>query len=269
MEIDPTRTTASALGGQTVDNASTDLDRDAFMRLLVTQIRNQDPMDPMDTREMMSQLTELTSVEHLIGIEDRIGTLQIASASIANAQVADFVGKTVTADTTNLRVEDTGAVPGAFELDAAAERVTVTIRDAEGRPVRSLELGPHFAGGHGYEWDGMDEAGNRVAPGRYRMEIEAVSEGGHPVAAHARIRGRVTGVSYDDGYPELVLEGGHHVAMGDVRRIDGDAIASTSGGTRPGSAGTPAAALAVASYEATRRADAPSSTETETGDSDR
>ena len=77
MEIDSTRSSAAALGGQTVQGADTELDRDAFMRLLVAQIRNQDPMDPMDTREMMSQLTQLTSVEHLIGIEDGIGSLQI------------------------------------------------------------------------------------------------------------------------------------------------------------------------------------------------
>ena len=65
-------------------------------------------------------------------------------------------------------------VPGAFELDGRAERVTVTIRDADGRVVRTLEMDEHFPGPHAYEWDGMDDAGNRVPPGRYRAEVERV-----------------------------------------------------------------------------------------------
>jgi len=258
MQIDNT-TPTGALGGQTPDAPTTDLDRDAFMRLLVTQIRNQDPMDPMDTREMMSQLTELTSVEHLIGIEERLGGLQVASASIANAQVADFVGKTVTADTGHLRVEDTGAVPGALTLEGRAEQVTVTIRDAEGRVVRTMELGPQFAGPVGYSWDGNDDAGQRVDPGRYRVEVEAVDADGTPVAVDTRLRGTVTGVSYEDGYPELILDGEHRVAVGDVREI------SDPLGSSPSAAGPLAAPThhAVASYEASRDLETPS------GESDR
>lgn len=218
MEIDPSHTGANALGGNGVDNAETDLDRSAFMRLLVTQIRNQDPMDPMDTRDMMTQLTQLTSVEHLIGIEERIGTLQVASASIANAQVAGFVGKVVTADTSQLRLDDAGAAAGAYELDGHAAEVTVTIRDAEGRVVRTLELGDTYPGSRGYTWDGNDDAGQRLPPGRYRVEISAADEEGTPVPVHTRVRGTVTGVSYEDGYPELLV-GEHRVLMGDVREV--------------------------------------------------
>jgi len=258
MQIDNQTTPTGALGGQTPEAPSTDLDRDAFMRLLVTQIRNQDPMDPMDTQQMMSQLTELTSVEQLIGIEDRLGGLQVASASIANAQVADFVGKEVTADTSHLRLEDTGAVPGALTLEGRAEQVTVTIRDAEGRVVRTMELGPQFAGPVGYEWGGNDDGGQRVDPGRYRVEVEAVDADGTPVAVDTRLRGRVTGVSYEDGYPELILDGEHRVAVGDVREVRDPMGAS------PTTSSSPAPSHhAVASYEASRHLETPS------GESDR
>jgi len=213
------------------------------MRLLVTQIRNQDPMDPMDTTQMMSQLTELTSVEHLIGIRDGLGNLEVASASIANAQVADFVGKTVTADTSTLRVDDTGPISGAFQLDGRAEEVTVTIRDASGEVVRSMELGDTFAGSQGYTWDGNNNLGERVDPGRYRVEISAIDSEGAPVSVDTRVQGRVTSISYADGYPELILDGEHRVAMGDVREV-----ADATGGTQS----VPTSNLALASYEASR-----------------
>ncbi|HJL19070.1 MAG TPA: FlgD immunoglobulin-like domain containing protein [Sandaracinaceae bacterium LLY-WYZ-13_1] len=217
MEIDDTNG-ANALGANAVSGPEPEMDRDAFMRLLVTQIRNQDPMDPMDTRDMMAQLTELTSVEHLIGIEERLSTLQVGTASIANAQVADFVGREVVADASSLRLEEAGSAMGGFELDGQAESVTVTVRDEDGRVVRTMELGDHFPGQHAYRWDGMDDSGVRLDPGRYRVEIEALDEDGAPVGVHTRIRGTVSGVSYEHGYPELVV-GEHRVLMGDVREV--------------------------------------------------
>src|SRR5689334_2043248 len=106
MDITPTAGSPSATA--TTGQQGTQLDRDAFMRLLVAQIRNQDPANPMDTTQMMSQLSQLTSVEHLIGIEDQLTSLNIASTGMANAQVAGFVGQTVDADTSTLRLDATG-----------------------------------------------------------------------------------------------------------------------------------------------------------------
>ncbi len=229
MEIDSSQG-ASALGGAraTGDAAETNLDRDAFMRLLVAQIRNQDPMDPMDTRDMMSQLTELTSVEHLIGIEQQMQAVQVGTASLANAQVASFVGRTVEADTSQLRLDDAGAARGAYMLEGRAAEVTATIRDAEGRAVAEIELGEHFAGAHGFTWDGLNEAGTRLPPGRYHVELSARSAEGAPVVVRTRVRGEVTGVTYEDGFPELVLDDEHRVMMGDVREVTGQGTAGTS-----------------------------------------
>lgn len=227
MEIDGS-TPAAALGGASPEAAQTDLDRDAFMRLLVAQIRNQDPMDPMDTRDMMTQLTELTSVEHLIGIEQQMQAVQIGTASLANAQVASFVGRTVEADTSAVSLEDAGGANGAFMLDGRAQDVTVTIRDAEGRVVRTVELGEHFAGAHGFTWDGMTDSDTRAPEGRYHIEVSATGPEGAVVGAHTRVRGEVTGVSYEGGYPQLVLDGEHHVMMGDVREVTGSGATGSS-----------------------------------------
>lgn len=245
MEIDTQRSGANALGGNTATGPTTDFDRDAFMQLLVTQIRNQDPMDPMDTRDMMAQLAQLTSVEHLIGIEDRLGTLQVASASIANAQAADFVGKTVEADTSQLRLEDAGTSPGAFNLGARAENVTVTIRDSEGRVVRTMELGSLGAGPQRFQWNGENDNGARVSAGTYRIEVQAMDDEGNPVDAQTRLRGTVTGISYEGGYPSLLLDGEHRVLMGDVREVSAPNTGSQTTSTITSG---PSTARAIATY---------------------
>ncbi|MGF1465974.1 MAG: flagellar hook assembly protein FlgD [Sandaracinaceae bacterium] len=218
MDIDPNSPSAAALGTSAAHTPDTDLDRDAFMRLLVTQIRNQDPMDPMDTKDLMSQLTELTSVEHLIGIEERLGTLQVANAGMANAQVASFVGHQVTADASVLRLDDLGEASGAFQLDADAVQVTATIRAPDGTVVRTLDLGEHLSGNHIYAWDGQTDEGVRAPAGRYSVELAATDAEGNPLEVDAKVEGTIQSVSYEHGYPELVV-GEHRVLMGDVREI--------------------------------------------------
>jgi flagellar basal-body rod modification protein FlgD len=195
------------------------LDRDAFLRLLVTQLQNQDPLDPMDAREMVTQLSELTGVEKLESIEAQLGALQIASAGIANVQASGLVGRTVTADLSSLRVEETGDATGAYTLSSSAQSVTITIYDAEGNVLRTIEEPGGPAGSHTYAWDGLDDEGNRVPPGRYRVELSATSESGAPVEARSEVRGMVTSVTYDGGFPELRI-GETRVLLGDVKSIE-------------------------------------------------
>jgi flagellar basal-body rod modification protein FlgD len=215
MEIPKT----TNLTGSAPTTPKSTLDRDAFLRLLVTQLQNQDPLDPMDAREMVTQLSELTGVEKLESIEAQLGALQIASAGIANVQASGLVGRTVTADLSSLRVEETGNATGAYTLAGRAQSVTITIYDADGNALRTIERPGGAAGSHTYEWDGLDDEGNRVPPGRYRVELEATGESGAPVEARSEVRGMVTSVTYDGGYPELRI-GDTRVLLGDVKSIE-------------------------------------------------
>ena len=216
--VSATRSPSSGLGAPTAESSSGPLDPASFMRLLVAQIRNQDPLQPMDTTAMMTQLTQLTQVERLVAIDGRLLDLSVATASVANAQAADLAGRTVEADTSQLLVSEGSVSAGAFELDRAASQVRVEIRDASGLVVRTLELGPETAGPVRFEWDAHDEHGGRVSPGRYRISVVAADADGNEVDARTAIRGVVDAVSYEHGYPELEI-GGAHVLLGDVRSV--------------------------------------------------
>lgn len=217
MAIQPV-STSSTPSAPEAQRPAQEIGRDAFMKLLVTQLRNQDPLDPTDAKEFVTQLSQLTGVEQLVGIGERIAALEIATAGIANTQVASLTGRTVTANANALRLGHEGAASTVFQLDGRASQVTVTIRDETGRVVRTMQLGDTFAGTHALEWDGNDDTGARAAPGRYQIEVEAKDEAGHSVTTSTRITGPVTGVSYENGYPELIV-GEARVMLGDVVSI--------------------------------------------------
>lgn len=249
------QTSVSTLGAPQTDNTSTNLGPDAFMRLLVTQVRNQDPMQPMDTTAMMAQLTQLTEVERLVAIDGRLQNLQISSLGIANAQAADLVGRTVEADTSQMTLLDGGAATGTFELTGASQTTRVEIRDAEGRLVRTLDLGAQGRGTRTFTWDGLDDSGNRADPGRYRISVTAADADGHAVETRTRIRGPVGAVRYEDGYPELVI-GEAEVLMGDVRSVEpapsraaSTASTSSTSSSSSGSASVPSASDVPAATE--------------------
>jgi flagellar basal-body rod modification protein FlgD len=219
MMIDSTNSLARP---QAVDHVTADqssgVSRDAFMKLLVTQLQNQDPLDPMDSRQMVSQLTELTSVEQLLTIDHRLQALEVATAGLANTEVASLVGKTVTADSSALRLEGDGTVTSVYSLGGRADEVTIEIKDAEGNVVRTLSPGAQQSGMHEVTWDGLMEDGTRAPAGRYRMEIKAKDVDGHEVAATTEVSGRVDGITYENGYPELLI-GRARVLLGDVQAI--------------------------------------------------
>lgn len=195
------------------------LGRDDFMKLLVTQLQNQDPLDPMKSEQMVTQLSELSSVEELVAIEGRMQALEVGVGSLANTQVISLVGKTIVAEGSSLRLSGDGPVESSLTLDAPAENVTVELRNAAGDIVRTLELGAAPLGAMNFTWDGLDDDGNALPAGRYDVVASATNADGQPVGVDTEMRGVVESVGYDDGYPELVVNG-RRILLGDVRAVE-------------------------------------------------
>jgi flagellar basal-body rod modification protein FlgD len=103
------------------------------------------------------------------------------------------------------------------ELPAATD-VTVAIRDASGRTVRTLPLGHRPAGDLAVAWDGHDERGTPMPPGSYKVEISGVTRDGSRIAAELRATGRVSGVEFTDGAARLLV-GTTRVPLPDVLEI--------------------------------------------------
>lgn len=182
------------------------LGKDAFMKLLVAQLKNQDPLNPTDAKEFVTQLSQLTSVEQMTSMTDQLKSLQAATSTMAANQASGMIGKKIEADGKSLTLTDVGPTSSGFNLGAKAETVTVTINDSTGKTIRTMELGGQQMGLHAFSWDGKDDAGTRAGAGAYTMSVSAKNAAGNPIEANAKVTGTVSGVSYVRGYPELVLE---------------------------------------------------------------
>ncbi|MGE0330401.1 MAG: flagellar hook assembly protein FlgD [Ramlibacter sp.] len=190
-------TTAPANAGaaalNSVGGASAAEQQDRFMKLLVAQMKNQDPLSPMDNAQMTSQIAQINMVG---GIEKLNGTVEslLASFTALQAQSAtQLPGRDVLVSGNALSLAD-GVAKGGVELARAADTVNVDILDAGGNTVRTLALGASGTGVRGFSWDGLRHDGKPAPEGSYRLRV-AASAAGKPVDATTLAAARVQSVS--------------------------------------------------------------------------
>ena len=209
-----TRLAAQAAQNQTNPNA---LGRDAFMKLLVQQLENQDPLSPLQDHEFISQLATFSSLEQLQGINDGIQVTVLMNQAVNNSLATNLIGKEVMVTGDTVSLGDSGDVPFRLEL-AGDARVSVSITDADGRVVRTMDLGSKSAGKSDETWDGKDDNGERLAAGTYHVKVTALDSGNVAVGATTRMRAKVEGVRFVEGIGYLVV-GGQQVPLSDVEEV--------------------------------------------------
>jgi flagellar basal-body rod modification protein FlgD len=199
-------------------NPAAALGQEDFMKLLVAQLKAQDPMNPMQSTDMIAQLSQLSSVQKLQDIDDKLGSLQSNNTSLAGSQSAGLIGHTVTGDTRTLNLRSGINPQGVYQLTSAASSVTVQVSDAAGNVIKTTDLGAQNAGTANFLWDGKSDVGTRLNDGAYTFSVTAKSATGAPVPTSTEVSGRVTEVTYESGAPEVVV-GGAHIPLADVTSI--------------------------------------------------
>lgn len=167
---------------------------DRFLKLLVTQLKNQDPLNPLDNAQMTSQMAQISTVN---GIEKLNATLQAMMNSTSQSQTmqaATLLGKGVLVPGSGIAMKAAdGAAIAGFSLAAPADSATITINDANGITVRTISLGGMEAGTHPFQWDGKASNGAAVADGSYTFNV-AAKRGSDNVDATALQFGMVTSI---------------------------------------------------------------------------
>ncbi len=208
---------ASSIADATAKSA---LGKDDFLKLMIVQLQNQDPLNPMDNQAFVAQLAQFSNLEQLQQVNKGIDSLSIGQAGANQQAAANLVGRDVTfrSDQVGWKQGDAGAAIGA-QLGANADSLTATITDASGRVVRTLRYGPQSSGTFSASWDGADDAGNVQPTGNYTIKFTAADPQKNPVTAVAQGSGHVAGVSFANGVAELVLGNGIHVALPNVIEV--------------------------------------------------
>jgi flagellar basal-body rod modification protein FlgD len=198
---------------------SSKLGKDEFLKLLMAQLAHQDPTSPVDSQAFVAQLAQFANVEQLSSVNSQLESLLVAQSSSNNTGMAALVGKTIAfkSDAVSLELGKPAALLG--NLTAAATEVTAVITDSNGKTVRTLQLGAKPSGLMQAEWDGRDDAGTLLAPGTYKVKLTANDAAGKSIAVDARASALVSGVSFANGYPELIVNSAR-VKLTDVVEIN-------------------------------------------------
>lgn len=171
-----TSATNAAAAATAASSSSAANTQDRFLKLLVTQMKNQDPLNPMDNAQVTSQMAQLSTVS---GIDKLNVTLQALSNSMTSnqsVQAASMIGHGVLVPGNGVDLAN-GSAFGGFELTESADRVNITIKDKAGVLVRNIQLGVQPAGTGHWQWDGLDNNGAKVADGSYTFAANADQAG--------------------------------------------------------------------------------------------
>ena len=202
-----------------VDN-SRELGQEDFLSLMIAQVRHQDPFEPIENGEFIGQMAQFATVD---GINQMQTSLSDLSKSLSSSQVleaADLVGRSVLSATDTVHLDDQGGVQTSIAQTPGAGLITLDIFDAIGTLVTRRAINPRAEGNTPYIWDGLNDAGQRVAAGDYKLSAHALVDGEN-VAIATRASQRIESVSFGSGPSSLSLnlENGSRVAFTDVQEI--------------------------------------------------
>ncbi len=214
----PSQALLDTVNGTKKTNSSSVADvQDRFMTLLVTQMKNQDPLNPMDNAQVTSQMAQLSTVTGIDKLNDTMAAL-ISSVQVGQSyQATSMIGHNVLVSGNTVSTEGSGGYFGV-ELPVGADKLSITIKDSAGNTVRNVELGAQSEGTLPLTWDGKTNDGSVAANGDYKIEV-AATIGGQAVEAASLGYAKVLSVSNMNGGIKLNLSNNSSVGTTDVKEI--------------------------------------------------
>ena len=196
------------------------LEKESFMKLLVTQLTAQDPLNPADSTEFVNQLTQFTSMEQLVNIKEGLDLLAITETAGTSAQMVSFIGKEVSFSADSFVMDEAGAAqPLGFNLKDSATTVDIVVKDESGKVVRTVKAGSMSKGSQEYEFDGLNDDGGKLPKGDYTFEVVAKNVDGDRIDVTTQSQGVVDAVVFENGYPELMMEDGRKITLSQVVKV--------------------------------------------------
>jgi len=212
--------TSAKVMPSTTPNKSDKLGQSDFLKLMITQFRNQDPFKPMENGEFVAQMASFGTVSGIQDLQNSLSNLVNSLQSDQSLQASSLIGRTVQVPASTISYVPGKSVSGAIEVPASSNSITITIKDRTGAIVTQLEHGPSKAGMVDFSWDGTDIKGETMPKGDYKIEAE-INADYKTYSAQAYVNYKVDSVTLGSGNKGLVLnlENGSQSAFNQIRKI--------------------------------------------------
>jgi flagellar basal-body rod modification protein FlgD len=193
------------------------LGQEDFLKLLMTQLQNQDPMEPMDNGEFMGQMAQFSTVSGITEMGESIDSLVGMYQGQQMSNSASMIGKQALVNGNWAQLKG-GQLGGAIDLTMAANDVRVDIKSESGEVMASLGLGSRMAGTQEFTWDGIKHDGTPAAEGDYYLSATAIRDGETTVPP-MQVYGTVNSIQLKGGEVTLNVSGQGNVSFNNVNRI--------------------------------------------------
>lgn len=205
--------------GASIAKGKLDTDYQSFLKLLIAQVSNQNPLEPMDSTAFVSQLAQLTQVEQSIVTNSNLERMDARLSNMEALSDVQLIGREVTVPTERVELRD-GTAAVSYTLSGEAEAVTLQVKAEDGTVVREF-VGLSGAGrtAHAVAWDGLDFEGLPVPDGVFQVIVDAKDSTGKPVAYETTSTTRVEELTFRGGQTVLILRNGEDAYAGSVSAI--------------------------------------------------
>lgn len=220
---------------QKAERAKNVMGKDDFMKLLMTQLQNQDPLKPMDHHEFASQLAQFGSLEQLQNIQKAVETLHTGYGEGTKFNALNLIGKRVDASSSEVDLISGQTVSLRFNRKEDSQPTGAIVYGEGGKIVREVPIDPRSRSSE-IDWDGKDQDGKQLPSGKYTFRVQGTDKTGQATELSSELSGRVTGVDMNGKTPSLVVKtssGEIKIELGKVKNIRSDEKAEEPSLSKP------------------------------------
>lgn len=208
------------------------LGKDDFLRIMLTQMRHQDPTNPFKAEQMATEMAQFTSVEQLQNLNQGMQKMSTQNQPLERLAMTQLIGKQITVDRDRFtHIEGQNEIL-SFHLPKPSSQVKIVVMSEAGEVVMDKDIGPQKTGENSFTWDGMKNGVIPAKNGNYILRVEAKDENGTAIQIDSLRKVRVVGVSFEGSEPILLVGDNRtqeKVTMKNVIRIENDAVAPQGG----------------------------------------
>lgn len=194
------------------------LGKDGFLRLLMHQLSNQNPLKPVDQNKMAADLAQFSQLEQMSNMNKNLEKVLADDVVKKKFFAASFLGKKVMTKGSSIQYHGEGtATPVRFEIPQDIAKGILRIYDQRKQMIAQIDLGARLAGLHSIAWDGKQLDGLDAGKGNYTFQIKAWDQLNNEIKAETKAEGLVTGVSFDGNGKPMVTVDNKAVYLRDIQ----------------------------------------------------